>query len=120
TIYSWALYSPRRARARTELRMAGGARRQRHDQRAQQRFQVPDAAAGPYGKAPAGAREMASQHPGHVMASELGRRWNEAQAASARAGAGGEAESVAVTWAWRPIAAVLAPAALLVAVIVAH
>src|ERR1700689_356802 len=35
TIYSWALYSPRRARARAELRMATGMRRSQYKQRQQ-------------------------------------------------------------------------------------
>jgi hypothetical protein len=112
TIYSWALYSPRRARARADLRMASGLRRSQHNQRAQRRYQVdPDAS---YGKAPAQARELARQHPSHVMAGELGRRCSTAQAAGAGAG------TVTARWAWLGIAAIAASVAFLVAGVVAH
>jgi hypothetical protein len=72
TVYAWALYSPRRARARSELRMASGLRRSQFNQRQQRRYQVDPSAS--YGKAPAQAQAMARQHPSHVMAGELGRR----------------------------------------------
>ncbi|HEY6481227.1 MAG TPA: PH domain-containing protein [Streptosporangiaceae bacterium] len=113
TIYSWALYSPRRARARAELKMATGMRRSQYNQRQQRRYQVDPSAS--YGKAPAQAREMSRQHPSHVMAGELGRRWTEAQAA----GAGAEGTVVA-RWAWWSIVGVIVPIAFLVFVIVAH
>jgi hypothetical protein len=113
TIYSWALYSPRRARARAELKMATGMRRSQYNQRQQRRYQVDPSAS--YGKAPAQAREMSRQHPSHVMAGELGRRRTEAQAA----GAGAEGAVVA-RWAWWSIVGVVVPIAFLVSVIVAH
>jgi len=116
TIYSWALYSPRRARARAELRMATGMRRSQYNQRQQRKYQVDPSAS--YGKAPPQAREMSRQHPSHVMAGELGRRWNEAQAAGA--GAGVTEGTVVARWAWWPIAGVVVPIAFLVAVILAH
>jgi hypothetical protein len=112
TIYSWALYSPRRARARAELRMASGMRRSQYNQRQQRRYQVEPSAS--FGKAPAQAREMSRQHPSHVMAGELGRRCNEAQAAGAAEG------TVGARWAWWPIAGVVLSVALLVAVILAR
>jgi hypothetical protein len=116
TIYSWALYSPRRARARAELRMATGMRRSQYNQRQQRKYHVDPSAS--YGRAPAQAREMSRQHPSHVMAGELGRRWNEAQAA----GAGAEVTegTVVARWAWWPIGGVVVPIAFLVAVILAH
>jgi hypothetical protein len=72
TIYSWALYSPRRARARADLRMATGMRRSQYNQRARRRYMVDPNAS--YGKAPAAAQELSRQHPSHVIAGELGRR----------------------------------------------
>ncbi|MDQ2875064.1 MAG: PH domain-containing protein, partial [Actinomycetota bacterium] len=61
TIYSWALYSPRRARARAELRTANGMRRSQYSQRQQRRYQVEPSAS--FGKAPAQARDMSRMHP---------------------------------------------------------
>jgi hypothetical protein len=132
TIYSWALYSPRRARARAELRATAGVRRQRYEQRAQRRFQagVPGEPAG-YGKLPAQAKDLAAKHPSHAMASELARRCNEARAADPAIASGTSAgtatsgtDRVGGTltrrWAWLPIAAVIIPAAGLIAVIVGH
>jgi hypothetical protein len=112
TIYSWALYSPRRARARAELRVGLGARRERHDLRARRRFEPPDTAA--FGRMPAKAKEIANQHPSHVMAGELARRRDEALEGGASGGV------LAGRWAWRPVAAVLIPVAGLIAVIVAR
>jgi hypothetical protein len=112
TIYSWALYSPRRARARAELKMATGMRRSQYNQRQQRRYQVEPSAS--YGKAPAQAREMSRQHPSHVMAGELGRRCNEAQAAGAADG------TVIARWAWGAVAGAAGSIAFLVAVILAH
>lgn len=126
TVYSWALYSPRRSRARAELRSGTGTRkwRQRHDYRAQRRFEVAPGETWETGAArretpsfarmPDKARELASQHPSHVMAAELARRCDAARDAGA---AGGVLES---HWAWLPIAAVVVPVALLIAAIVAR
>jgi len=113
TVYSWALYSPRRARARAELKMAGGMRRSQFNQRAQRRYQVDPSAS--YGKAPSEAQAMARQHPSHVMAGELGRRCSAAQAAGTAPGG-----TVTGRWAWLAIAGVVAPVAFLVAVILAR
>ena len=116
TVYSWALYSPRRARARAELKMASGMRRSAYNQRQQRRYQVDPSAT--FGKAPQQAQEMSRQHPSHVMAGELGRRCSEAQAAQTAAGV--PEGTVTARWAWWPIAGVIAAVAFLVAVIVAH
>jgi hypothetical protein len=113
TIYSWALYSPRRARARAELRAGTGLRRQRYEARSQRRYGVTEPAGG-YGKVPAQATELSRQHPSHVMAGELGRRCSEAQAAGAERG------HLTGRWAWLPIAAVVIPVAGLIAVILAR
>jgi hypothetical protein len=114
TVYSWALYSPRRARARAELRVGYGSRkfRDRHDDRARRRYEVPPGTT--FGRMPEKAKELASQHPSHVMAAELARRCDQARQAGAAGGV------VAARWAWAPIAAVLIPVAALVAVILAH
>jgi hypothetical protein len=126
TVYSWALYSPRRSRARAELRSGTGARkwRQRHDYRAQRRYDIApgetwEAGANrretpSFARMPDKARELASQHPSHVMAAELARRCDAARGAGA---AGGVVEG---HWAWLPIAAVLVPIALMISVIAAH
>jgi hypothetical protein len=113
TVYSWALYSPRRSRAKADLRAGFGARkeRDRRDLRARKRFEVPDPSA--FGRMPAQGKEMASQHPSHVMAGELARRREQARKGGTPPGV------LARRWAWAPIAAVLIPAAALVALILA-
>jgi hypothetical protein len=113
TVYTWALYSPRRSRAKADLRAGFGARteRDRHDLRARKRFQVPDASQ--FGRMPAKGKEMASQHPSHVMAAELARRCEQARKGGIPPGV------LARRWAWAPIAAVIVPAAALVAIILA-
>jgi hypothetical protein len=123
TVYAWALYSPRRARARSELRMASGLRRSQFNQRQQRRYQVDPSAS--YGKAPAQAQAMARQHPSHVMAGELGRRCTAAASAgtvSAGTVSAGTASAGTVTgrWAWLAMAAVVLPAAFLAVVILAR
>lgn len=113
TIYSWALYSPRRKRAKAELRQGFGSRRgrDRHDQRARRRYEVPDPTA--FGRMPAKAKELASQHPSHVMAGELARRLEAARKKGTPDGV------VTGWWAWQPIMAVLIPAIALAVVIAA-
>jgi hypothetical protein len=115
TVYSWALYSPRRSRARSELRTGLGSRRERdrHDDRARRRGQVPDAS--PFSnRMSAEAREMATSHPSHVMARELARRNDEARISGLPAGV------LTGRWAWLPIAAVIVPIIAFIAVIVAR
>lgn len=97
TVHSWALYSPRRARARAELR----------DPRRQG-----SRAGASYGRMPAEAQRLVKQHPSQVMAAELGRM---ATAAGERDGAYG---AMTGRWAWQPVAAVLVPAAALLVTIV--
>ena len=77
TIYSWALYSPRRPRARAELRsgLRAGPNRQRYEARARAagsrstRSLRAGAAAG---------KELASQHPSQIMAARARPRRCEA------------------------------------------
>jgi hypothetical protein len=71
TIYSWALYSSSRSRARSQMHSNMFGRGQR----------------GLSSRAPAEAAALAKQHPSQLMADELGRRAANAQAA-ANAGAG--------------------------------
>jgi Bacterial PH domain len=114
TVYSWALYSPRRARARAELRtgMGTGQSRQRHDARARRRYQIPDGTT--FGRMPQQAKEIASKHPSHIMATELARRCDQARQDGAPEGV------VAGRWAWLSIVAVVIPIAALVVVLAAR
>lgn len=123
TVYSWALYSPRRSRARAELRQGAGTRkrRQRHDYLAQRSYEIGPGEAGgnrqatpSFARMPDKARELASQHPSHIMAAELARRCDAAREAGAAGGV------VSGRWAWLPVASVVVPVALLIAVLVAH
>lgn len=91
TIYSWALYSRRRSRARTQM---------------QRSFFTTRRTANP--RAPAEAADLMRQKAAELMAAELGRRAVAARDAGA---AGGVLRS---QWAWQPLAAVLIPAILLV------
>jgi hypothetical protein len=154
TVYSWALYSPRRARARAELRTVGfGGRRSRGGLGSRARYEVPTPDS--FARLPEEARQLASQHPSHVMAGELARRCDEARRGRRADGGltngalangaladgvlangaladGALADGVLANgvlagsgvltarWAWLPIAAVILPVALLVAVIAAR
>jgi hypothetical protein len=111
TLYAWALYSPRRARARSELRgsFGLGKARQRYDSRSPRRFEVPDAS---LGKMSQQAKELASKHPSHIMAGELARRRAEAERAGAAEGV------VTARWDWLAIAVVLVPIAALIPLII--
>jgi Bacterial PH domain len=95
TIYSWALYGSRRARARA------GLRNSRWDQGARNRPQG-------YARMPSQAQDALKQVPAEVMARELGRLSEEARASGAADGV------LSGTWAWQSLAAILIPAAALV------
>jgi Bacterial PH domain len=105
TIYSWALYSSSRSRARAEMHGTMFGRGQR----------------GISGRAPADAAALARRHPSQIMADELAKRAANAQPAdntdadgARQAGAqpesapqaGGLRSSVS----WQPVAAILIPA----------
>jgi hypothetical protein len=101
TVYSWALYTRRRARARAELRT----------QRWNRRMSAGGSAG--YGRRPGEARDLAQTAPAELMARELGRLRDQAR----ERGAGGGA--VAGRWAWLPIAAMIVPTiALVLAILV--
>jgi hypothetical protein len=88
TIYSWALYSRRRSQARSQL------------QRSMFNFR----GAGSRDPIPVGTG--AKQQPSEVMAAELARRCKEAKEAGAEGG------FLRTTWSWVPVAAMAAPAVL--------
>ena len=95
TIYSWALYGSRRARARAGLRTRAW------DQSARNRPRG-------YARMPSEAQEALKQVPAEVMARELSRMSDQARAA------GAADDVLSATWAWESLAAILIPAAGLV------
>lgn len=97
TIYCWALYSSRRARLRSHLRTERHARMGTITRRA-----------------PTPAEHLATQDAVQLMAAELGRRSTDAQEA------GAPAAVLESTWAWLPLACVLVPAAVLLALVLAR
>jgi hypothetical protein len=100
TIYSWALSSPRRARARQQLRSRQMDRGQRSSPTG-------------YGRMPGQAKELVKMTPAEVMAREMAGISEQVQAKRVReGGTDGPAgtEVVSVRWAWPALAAVLLPA----------
>jgi hypothetical protein len=98
TIYSWALYSSRRSRARSQMQRGFFSTR---------RVEVSS-------RAPSEAAELAKTASAQLMASELGRLAVQARDRGAR-------EAVlASTWSWRPLLAMIAPIALLIVVLQLH
>jgi Bacterial PH domain len=108
TIYSWALYSSSRGRARSEMHSRMFGRGQR----------------GISARAPAEAAALAKQHPSQLMADELGRRAAIAQPAIAQpasasvhpasdeagANAAGPSAALRSSISWLPVGAIVAPA----------
>jgi hypothetical protein len=90
-VYSWALYSRRRARARSELQPAFFLSSRRFVSN----------------RAPSEAAALAKQPAAQIMAAELGRRAADGRE---RGGAGGVLQS---RWSWVPVAAIVGPAVLL-------
>ena len=89
--------------------MRAGPNRQRYEaRRTRRRFEVDPEA---FGRAPQQAKELASQHPSHIMARELARRCEAARGQDAQGGA------LKGRWDWLGIAAVVLPAILLAVVI---
>jgi hypothetical protein len=119
TVYSWALYSPRRARAKAELRMARGPRRQQQDAwRARKRFEVDTRA---LGRAPQEAKDIANLHASHIMATELAKRCQAARGGQSAEGAVPSfTERVRNTADWPAVLAAVVPAAAFIAVLVAR
>lgn len=132
TIYSWALSSPRRARARQQMRG-------RYWDRGSQRRPAS------YDQLPEAAKHVVKMTPAEVMARELGQLADEARAKTAStsgngpapaasgpsgsaadlpagladeggrseeggAPAGGTGEVMSARWAWQPLAAIIVPA----------
>jgi len=95
TIYSWALYSRRRARARQQMQRGFFSTRR----------------APVSSRAPAEAAELAKQPSAQLMAAELGRRAVEGRDRGPAQG------FLASRWTWQPIAAILAPGLLLLVVL---
>ncbi len=88
TVYCWALTSPRRARARAQLRTQSGRRSPSSSQ---------------YGRLPESAKALAQTTVAEVIARELARLLDERRPP-------GGAGVLAARWTWQPLAAVLGPA----------
>jgi hypothetical protein len=98
TIYSWALYSSRRSRARIQMQRSFFSTR---------RTEVSS-------RAPSEAAELAKKASAQLMAAELGRL-------AIKAREQGAASAVLTSrWSWRPVAAILVPIAVLVIVLQLH
>jgi hypothetical protein len=98
-IHSWALYARRKSRLRSEFMRAGASRR------------LPRSSAESYGRPASDAEAIEKQSPAQLMAVQL-----DQMARDARNG-GADAGPLVVSWAWRPIAAIAAPAIALALVI---
>ncbi len=98
TIYSWALYSSRRSRARSQMQRSFFSTR---------RVEISS-------RAPAEAAELAKKAPAQLMAVELGRL-----AVQARQN-GAPSAVVKSRWSWLPMLAIVIPVAALVVVLQLH
>ncbi|MGO9077635.1 MAG: PH domain-containing protein [Streptosporangiaceae bacterium] len=98
TVYSWALYTRRRARARAELRAMPKTRPGRN------RSSFAGQATG-YGRAPAQAEELARTTSGELIAREIGRLREQAEQRGAPAG------PVTAQWSWASLAVIAVPVA---------
>jgi Bacterial PH domain len=99
TVYSWALSSPRRARARSQLRGLQWDRGRR-------------SRPGGYDQLPGKAKELAKMQPAELMARELAALSEQTRSGHASLSNGSGTATTAVIsarWAWQPIAAVLVP-----------
>jgi hypothetical protein len=96
TIYSWALSSPRRARARNQLRgfQLDRGRRSRMSG---------------YDRLPGQAKEVAKMLPAEAMARELAALSEQAKADQGNGDGTADTAVMSARWAWQPIAAVLVP-----------
>jgi Bacterial PH domain len=98
-IHSWALYARRKSKLRSEFVKHGGSRR------------LPRSSVDSYGRPASDAEAIEKQSPAQLMAVQL-----DQLAQDARNG-GADAGPLVVTWAWRPIVAIVAPAIALALVI---
>jgi Bacterial PH domain len=105
TVYSWALSSPRRARARQQLRG------RQWDRGGRTRPST-------YDRLPEAAKHVVKMTPAEVIARELGRLADEVRARSTDSAdpgpdgllaGGGSDEIMSVRWAWQPLAAIFVP-----------
>jgi hypothetical protein len=121
TVYSWALYSPRRSRAKAELRTAalpGSFRQRKQASYMAKRYEVDTSK---LGRAPAEAKDLATKHPSHIMAMELAKRCQQARGGqSAEEAQPTFTERVRNRADWLSIAAVVVPAAGFVAALLAR
>jgi len=99
TVYTWALTSPRRVRARADMRAA----QQRRGRRS-----VPSE----YARMPEQARLLAEKQPADLIARELAELSEQAKAPQAPGAddAGARAAVMSARWAWQPLAATVVPA----------
>lgn len=98
TIYSWALYSSRRSRARSQMQRSFFSTR---------RVEVSS-------RAPSEAAELAKTASAQLMASELGRLAVQARDR-------GAPEAILTSgWSWRPLLAMIVPIVLLIVVLQLH
>lgn len=98
-IHSWALYARRKSRLRSEFIRQGSSRR------------LPRSSVESYGRPAGDAEAIEKQSPAQLMTVQL-----DQMARDARDG-GADAGPRVVSWAWRPIAAIVAPAIALALVI---
>jgi len=99
TVYTWALTSGRRARARADLRSS---------QRQRGRRSVP----AEYARMPEQARLIAEKQPADLIARELAELSEQAKVApEPDSAAGANAAVVSASWSWQPLAATFVPAA---------
>jgi hypothetical protein len=101
-IHSWALYARRKSKLRSEFIRHGDRRR------------LPRSVVGSYGRPASDAEAIEKQSPAQLMTVQL-----DQMARDARNG-GADPGPLVVTWAWRPIVAIVVPAialALVIAVI---
>lgn len=117
TIYTWALYSPRRSRLRTEMRQRRASLSRRPRGSGPSTLGSGGTATSSPGtslRAPSQTALLSQQQPGQLIAAELGQRASAAQTAGAKSG------TLGARWAMAPIAAVLVPSAALAAVLIVH
>jgi hypothetical protein len=107
TIYSWALYSGRRSKARYQVQRSMLSRRVGTGSG----YARPGSLSP---RAPAEAADLAKQPAAQIMAAELGNR------VSAGRDRGAPDAVLASSWSWRPLAAMIAPAVLLAALLPLH
>jgi hypothetical protein len=100
-IHSWALYARRKSKLKSEFIKHGGSRR------------LPRSSVDSYGRPASDAEAIEKQSPAQLMAVQLDQLSKDAR------NGGAEPGPRVVTWAWRPLVAIVAPAIALALVILA-